>query len=209
MVCACCNHLSGVFIEQASSGKDFWDFLGAIGPTAIGMAGLWMAFAGIVKPIRANRIQNRITQLEARLNNFYGPYFHLRRKSALLYDKLKQPYLAESGFSVLRKIFSGHKFIGNDALLIKEIIAIGEQCEELIAKNSGYIDAGSLRDDLLPSVSIHYRILKLAFDGTITADLARFGDMTFPIAIDDALRSAIKAIEDEKKQLEDKLMKAN
>lgn len=209
MVSACCNHLSGVFIEQASSGKDFWDLLGDIGPTLLGIAGLWLAFAGIVRPIRASRIQNRITQLETRLNNFYGPYFHLRRKSALLYDKLKQPYLNEAGFSVLRKVFSGHKFTGNDALLIQEIIAIGEQCEDLIAKNSGYIDAGNLRDDLLPRVSIHYRILKLAFEGKITPDLSRFGDMTFPIEIDVALRSAIKSIEDEKQQLEDKLMKAN
>jgi hypothetical protein len=130
-------------------------------------------------------------------------------KSALLYEKLKQPYLKEVGFSVLRKVMSGHIFIGNDALLIEEIINIGEQCEKLIAKNSGYIVAGDLRDDLLPRVSIHYRILKLVFEGKITGDLSRFGDMTFPIKIDEALRTEIAAIEEEKKWLEGKLMKGN
>jgi len=196
-----------VFIEQSAGGRDWTAIVGDLGPTIAGLIGLWLAFAGIVRPLRATRIENRIDQLETRLNNFYGPYYHLRKKSASLYVKLKQPYLNESDFSVLRKILSGFKFNGNDAVLIEEIIEIGVQCEELIAKNSGYIDKGNLRDDLLPRVSIHYRMLKLAYEGKVASEVTRLGDMTFPRGIDDVLHEAIKAIEDEKQLRENELNK--
>ncbi len=207
MAFASYSHLSGVFINQTAAEKDWLDIVSALAPAVLGLIGLWFAFDGIVRPIRANRIQNRITQLETRLNSFYGPYYHLRRKSDLLYKKLTQPYLHEAGFSVLRRIFTDHEFTSNDRLLISEIIAIGEQCEALIAANSGYIDQGHLRDNLLPRVSLHYRILKLAYEGKLKPDIPRFGDMTFPIEIDQALKDAISSIEKEKTELENKLSK--
>lgn len=167
-----------------------------------------MGYFGVVTPLSETRKQGRISQLETRLNSFYGPYYHLRRKSNLLYDKLKQPYAEIPNFSVLREILGGRVFTANDALLIEEIISIGDQCEELIRKNSGYIDDGNLRDDLLPRVSNHYRILKLAYEKKISPDI-RFNDLTFPREIDQALQKAIKKIEDEKGTLDSTLRRSS
>lgn len=78
----------------------------------------------------------------------------------------------------------GHEFVGNDKVLLEEIVKIGKECEDLILTKSGLIDDELLRVDLLPKAAAHYYILRMAFQGTIKGDTERLEDYVFPQEFD-------------------------
>ncbi len=182
---------------------NFWNYLLQIAPILIGVGALGLSFYQINRSERLKKDESKRDEIYKKLNNFYGPYYQLRRKSNILYKKFRNSYKeSDPSFSTLKYLLNGYEFKDNEKSILEEIIAIGEQSEKLIQDNAGLIDDDELRNDLIPKASTHYLLLRMAYNGKILGDIENFKDSTFPRQID------AKLIE-RKNQLENDLNKLN
>jgi len=155
-----------------------------------------LAYWQIAKPLKAAKNEREIRSLSKKLNEFYGPFYQLRKKSNSLYDEFrKECERTDSTFtSTLNYLLEGKTFSGNAAVLLTEIIVIGEMCERIIHEKAGLIDHNEIRNDLLPRLTTHYRLLKLATEGKLKGGTENIGKYTFPTEIDGILDIRIKEL---------------
>lgn len=181
---------------------DFWDYIIKISPIVIGVGALFFSWYQIQSSEKQKKEENQRNEIYKKLNNFYGPYIHLRKKSFILYQKFQKTYRREDpNFSTLRYLLKGHIFKDNEKTLLKEIINLGSECEELIHKNAGLIDDDDLRNDLIPKASTHYLLLRLAFNGSLFGNTKDFTDLSFPTEIDEKLNTRKTELENQLKKL--------
>ncbi|HET8859536.1 MAG TPA: hypothetical protein VFM92_06370 [Marivirga sp.] len=156
--------------------------------------------------LNSSKEEREINSLSKKLNEFYGPFYQLRKKSFTLYKEFRKKFETEDpNFSTLKYLLSGKRFSGNDEVLLNEIILIGEECEDFIHKNAGLIDHNEIRNNLLPKLTTHYRLIKLAKDGMLKGDLDTIGRYTFPKEIDSELENRINEIKARLNELNKKI----
>jgi hypothetical protein len=208
MVLLLCN---SEVVETSFNGIKFFQDMG---PVIISALALVITYFLTKKTLDVQKEQTQKTldaqkDIEARLliskklDEFYGPLLQLIKKSTLLYKKFsgKQREM-DSNFATLTYLLQGKKFNGNDKILLEEILKLGEECEKLIHLKAGLIDDIGLRQDLIPRVTTHFLILRLAYRGGLTGDADHFKDLTFP-------RELETKLEERKKQLETELANLN
>tara|TARA_R110000744_G_scaffold349525_1_gene455179 strand:- start:61 stop:654 length:594 start_codon:yes stop_codon:yes gene_type:complete len=189
--------------QNEASAFDWMAFAKDIAPIVIGFAALFFSWYQLKSSETQKKNENRRNEIYKKLNDFYGPYIQLRKKSHILYQKFQKKYRAKDvNFSTLRYLLKGQSFDENENALLKAIIDIGTKCEDLIQKNAGLIDDDDLRNNLIPKASTHYLLLRLAYEGNLKGDIENFLDSSFPKEIDAKL-------EDRKIQLENELNKLN
>lgn len=125
-----------------------------------------------------------------RLNDFYAPLQLLRRTSAELHKIFKN----NKEFKTLPELVSGKEFNENDGAILNEILAIGDQCKDIIIKNAGLIDNKELRDIHLPRLLTHYILIKNAHDKKIINQVERFEGYEFPNEIDQILDDKVNKL---------------
>lgn len=142
-------------------------------------------------------------EIYKKLNEFYGPFLEMRLKSNHLYERFAKIKKKESGkdFRTLIFLLEGNEFIGNDKVLLEEIIKINQKLEEIITEKGGLIDDTKLREDILPRFSAHSLILRLALEKKLQGDIESFQDKTFPREIDDVLKQRINELRERLKKL--------
>lgn len=183
---------------EASSSFDWLTFLKDIAPIAIGLLAILISWLQIKSSERQRKEEHQREDINKRINDFYGPYIQLRKKSHILYLKFRRRYIEKDPeFSTLKYLLRGHKFKDNEKALLEEIITIGSKCESLIHEMAGYIDDDELKNNLIPKASTHYLLLRLAYQGHLTGDMENFIDSTFPKEIDSKLEKRIAELEDE------------
>ncbi|MEM6734567.1 MAG: hypothetical protein AAF620_00735 [Bacteroidota bacterium] len=182
---------------------DWLDYLINISPIIIGILALIFSWYQLKSSERQKKEENQRNEIYKKLNNFYGPYIQLRKKSFILYQKFQKKYREKDpNFSTLKYLLKGKDFEDNEKALLKEIIDLGRESEKLIHENAGLIDDDDLRNDLIPKASTHYLLLRLAYEGSLSGDTENFIDSSFPIEIDAKL-------EQRKTDLENYLKKLN
>lgn len=182
---------------------DLSAFLIKYSPIIIGFGALLISVYQIRRSEKQKKDENKRSEIYKKLNDFYGPFIHLRKKSDILYSKFQKNYRTlDPNFSTLKYLLKGHQFKNNEKALLEEIINLGAECEKLIHSKAGLIDDDLLRNDLIPKASTHYLLLRLAYNGNLSGDMDNFIDSSFPNEIDAQL-------EDRKKELESVLNKLN
>lgn len=224
----CCSLL----VEAFTKGPDeniyalIVGFLKDIGPLIVSIGALCFGFYQFRKgqesaetSLEANRKLTELTlesqKLEAerrevykKLNEFYGPFQQLRKRSKELYEIFRLHYKQEDkDFRTLSYLLDKKHFKGNDQILLGQIISIGQECNELIMTKAGLIDDEKLREELLPMASAHFFIIKQAFDGTLVGEKERFLDHVFPTEIDDRITDKINSLQKDLRKLDVKLNK--
>ncbi|MCZ4409097.1 hypothetical protein O3Q51_09770 [Cryomorphaceae bacterium 1068] len=176
---------------------DWVGLLPALVTFLIGIGGYVLAYMQISKPLKAAKNERELRSVSKKLNEFYAPFYQLRKKSYALYVEFRKNCLKEDSefTSTLKYLLEGKSFTGNTAVLLDEIIRIGEECESFIHRNAGLIDDESIRNDLLPRLTTHYRLLRLATEGKLSGDIDTIGKYTFPSKIDEHLENRIKELE--------------
>jgi hypothetical protein len=155
--------------------------------------------------LNSKRIEEKKNEIYKKLNEFYGPFFQLRAKSQLLYNEFSEKFKSTSTdgqFRTLTYLLDGGEVLGNEKVLLDEIIRIGEKCEKLIHEKAGLIDDDELRKIWFPKASTHYLILRLAYNKSLTGDSTKFQKHTFPNEIDGLVASRIEILQSELKELE-------
>jgi hypothetical protein len=142
-------------------------------------------------------------EIYKKLNAFYGPLLQLRQESNQLYQKFSEKYRSKNQeFATLTYLLEGNEFVGNDKILLDEIIKLGIKCEDLIHKRAGLIDDPDLLNVYIPRATNHFLVLRLAEKGILKGEVDKFKDLTFPRELD-------KKLEERKTQLEEDLKKLN
>lgn len=186
-------------------------FIGA-GPTIVGILAVIFSYFMNRRLIKENeRLKNAELEQEykqkiqyfdrsevyKRLNDFYSPLQLLRRTSAELHQIFKNG----QDFRTLPELIRGTKFDKNDREILAEIIRIGDECKQIIVKNSGLIDNKELRDIHLPKLLTHYILIKKAFDCELSSQTERFEGYEFPNEIDKILDEKVNKLYDQLNKL--------
>ncbi len=191
-----------VLLIECRSSFDLREFIINAAPIIIGVAALWFSYFQLKHADKQKRNENRRNEIYKKLNDFYGPYIHLRKKSQILYEKFQIRYREKDpNFSTLKYLLKGHKFKKNEKALLEEIIEIGNKSEKLIHENAGLIDTNELRNDLIPRASTHYLLLRLAYKGNLTGDIHNFPASSFPNEIDSKLAERKAELKNQLKKL--------
>lgn len=106
----------------------------------------------------------------------------------------------EEGFRTLTALLEGIKFVGNDKILLEQIINIDKQIEALIVDKSGYVENKELRD-ILYKAATHFNVINLAYQELLQGQEQRFSDYVFPINLDEKIDKEVKKLQDELKKL--------
>lgn len=194
----CCNCLAKAAVT------DWKVIISSLGAVFVGSLAIIISYFLSKKTLNARKREEEIKGISQKLNEFYGPLLQLRMKSNKIYQIFSKKHRAkDEHFATLTYLLKGTKFTGDDDALLKEIISIGKQCEELIHNKAGLIDDSKLRTEILPRATTHFLLLRLAHAGTLSGtDLEMYKDLTFPRELDELL-------EKRKKELEDMLNKLN
>lgn len=194
------------------SKKTIIDYFIGAGPTIVGILAVIFSYFMNRRLIKENeRLKNAELEQEykqkiqyfdrsevyKRLNDFYSPLQLLRRISAELHNIFKNG----QNFRTLPELIRGNKFDNNDRVILEEIIRIGDDCKQIIVKNSGLIDNKELRDIHLPKLLTHYILIKNAFDCKISSQIERFEGYEFPNEIDKILDDKVNELHNQLAQL--------
>jgi len=194
------------------SKKTIIDYFIGAGPTIVGILAVIFSYFMNRRLIKENeRLKNAELEQEykqkiqyfdrsevyKRLNDFYSPLQLLRRTSAELHNIFKNG----QNFRTLPELIRGNKFDNNDRVILEEIIRIGDDCKQIIVKNSGLIDNKELRDIHLPKLLTHYILIKNAFDCKISSQIERFEGYEFPNEIDKILDDKVNELHNQLAQL--------
>lgn len=168
--------------------------------------------------LQNNVREDRKSDIYMMLNELYGPLDLLKQKSTQLYrifsDSRAKNYPVDNPtkfslviFLLLRNQYNPSEMppeyllSKNDSALIAQIVMIGTQSDKLLRSKAGLIDDSNLRNNLIPKLSKHYTILKLAYEGKIAGDIERFSDSMYPREMDELIREKIVQLENELKTL--------
>lgn len=138
------------------------------------------------------REEDERQEINRKLHDLYGPLQQRLHRTKTLSQIFRTG--RSSDFRTLTALLQGEKFIGNDQTLVEEIIAIGQEIEELLVTQGGLIADPDLRD-LLVKAGTHFRILRMAYEGKLIGDVDRFKDYVFPRELDQAVEDQIQKLQ--------------
>jgi hypothetical protein len=168
---------------------------------AVAAAGL--TYISSNRQFEAMQLTARRDEIYKKLNEFYGPFMQLRKKSLFLHERFKNG----KDFRTLTQLLEGVKYDGNDKVILDEILRLGKECEDLIEKKAGLIDEPELRSKHLPNATRHFFIIRNAAAGIISGEVDRFKNDTFPRDIDDIVKSRIDSLQEELKDINKKMLR--
>ncbi len=182
---------------------DWTTIFSSVGAVLVGLFAIIFSYFQFKRGLDANNSKKQLDEIYKKLNDFYGPLLQLRKKSSTIYkivsDRFKEK---DPSFRILTYLLDGNAFEGNDEVLVKEIISLGEQSEKLIHEKAGLIDDVNLRTVVVPRATTHFLILRLAYHRALQGDSIKFRDLTFPRELDELL-------EQRRKELEHQLLELN
>jgi len=193
-----CNYI----IDYGGGDSTDWaSVIASSGAVAVGLLALWYSNIQSNKALNAKKEEEKRIEIQTKLNEFYGPLYQLRKKSNLIYNEFRKKYADVVDFSTLTYLLNGNTINGNEAELLKEIIKIGEKCEELIHSKAGLIDDFNLRTNVIPRATTHFLILRLAHSGNLRGDVDIFKSHVFPKELDGLLEKRRGELEEELNEL--------
>lgn len=205
MVLLCYYHFHEVSVSTPT-GFDWSDFAIQLLPSILAIGGIYLAYLKLIKPLKANKIDAEKKEIYKKLNEFYGPFLQLRNKSYCLYKIFDEQFREKDAkFSALRYLLDGKSFSGNNDKLLQQIIEIGGKCEQLIHDKAGLIDNQTIRNEILPRLTTHFLILRLAYEGQLEGEVDRFREFTFPYQIDEMIKKRIADLEARLRELDQEL----
>lgn len=196
MVLLCCN-----YTFNYGSGTNPVLVVTSILSALAAIIALVVSYRNTINTLNAKKQEDDKKEIQKRLDEFYGPFYQLRMKSNLLYQKFRENYNSDPDFSTLTYILDEKKFTKNEEELLKEIIKIGEECEKLIHAKAGLIDDFNLRTNVIPRASTHFLILRLAHAGSLKGDVQKFRSHVFPKELDQLLEKRRGELEIELKKI--------
>ena len=156
---------------------------GLIGALVVGVFATRNAGKAIVQ--KTNELE--IGSIDARLSNFVAPFEQLSLKNLLLARELKRHHGGEAFRTLPALLQPGWKDgLGRgDRTLVDAVVDNGAKLREMILAHGGAVSP-TIRPHLA-AASMHFRMLGLAYAGSLDADPDRYGPYVYPRQLDGAL----------------------
>jgi hypothetical protein len=180
------------------------NIVGNVAAMILSIVAIIFAYRNTKLTLDSKKREEKRSEIYKKLNDFYQPFYQLRRKSEILYEAFSEKFKNTSSvdnFKTLTYLLNGGEFEGNEAVLLKEIIDIGEKCESLIHEKAGLIDQADLRDIWFPKATTHYMIMRQAAKGTLKGQPSKFEKYTFPSELDKLIKERIDFLQKELEEL--------
>lgn len=175
-----------------------YELIKAWGPVIIGILSVISALIVNWRLLKSKSKEEERNEINKKLNEFYGPFIQLRKKSTMLYRVFTQG--KEEHYKTLTAILNGDKFSDNDISLLNQIISINKQLEDLIVSKSGYVEDIELRN-LLGEAATHFNIMFLAHERLIKGEMEKFEKYLFPRVLDEKIELEIEKLNKRLKEL--------
>lgn len=185
------------FINNPTASSLNWpSIISSTGAVLVGIIAIYYSYRQFSKTIKSKIEEEKRQDIYKQLNEFYGPLLQLRKKSNLLYTKFRASFIQEHpNFSTLTYLLNNGAISGNEKVLLDEIINIGIQCEKLIHEKSGLIGDDNLRNNVLPRVTAHFLVLRLAYQNILIGEPDKYQDLVFPRDLDSILEKRVQKLE--------------
>jgi hypothetical protein len=180
--------------------------------------------------LKENRITERKKAINAALNEFYGPlHYHINVSNALyrifVKDKPKDfrtlTYLLN--LDQLVETPEGKHLIiltESDKKLLEEIIDVEKKIDDIVTNKGGLVEDDALmfryspdpdKTDINPEnvkdlgllaiALTHFRIFRLAYEGSLKGEVGKYKDFVYPQELNDRLNTRIRSLQKELKDL--------
>jgi hypothetical protein len=201
-------------LEQGSP-KAWWESL--LAPVISALTALAGAFIGgsIAQRSSAATINQKANEAEVKdirtkLDTFYGPFVQRLEEGRLLANELRDRQPDKGKFRTLIKLLDPDWLKHTspaDRTIVTEIVQNGQSLIGLIRDKAGAVDPAL--SSYLARAATHFTVLKLAKDGALENDPARFERYVFPKQLDDVLELEVKRLTKRANELQSKPTKAH
>ena len=185
-------------VENSINTANNYECIKAWGPVIVGVLSLFGALFVNWRLLKSKCKEEERNDINKKLSEFYGPFTQLRNKSQMLYRLFVKG--KEEHYKTLSALLNGTKYDENDQNLLKQIILINKQLEDLIISKSGYVEDLELRN-LLGKAATHFNVMDLAYNKQIKGEAERFEEYLFPRELDQKIEDEIKKLHNRLKQL--------
>ncbi len=197
--------------------------LAIIIPAASAITAVTMNYFHSKSILKEKKRSERKKSIAKRLNDFYGPvisYLEVTKGLFKIFRRDKPP-----GFRTLTFVLNPEQLYDfdnkkekvvltdTDKTLLNEIVEISKTIEEIILSNAGLVNDKTLMFDyvpdptitdvklkgigLLPAVIIHFRVIRLAYEGKLQGDVERFKNYVYPDELDIKLKHNFNELQEE------------
>jgi hypothetical protein len=142
---------------------------------------------------KANEIE--LKEIQAKLDNFYGPYFQMSGMNKLLAHELAERQPDKATYRLLVKLFDKEwlqNLSAGDRTVVREICGNALTIMTFIKENAAMTDVQIL--PYLSRVSAHYRILHLAHKGDLGTEPTNFLGYVYPWQFDRVLKLDVERL---------------
>jgi hypothetical protein len=189
-----------VRVEQAAplkldpgASKPWWELI--LAPIISGLTALGGALIGGLIAQRSNAAsinqkanEAELKEIRTKLETFYGPFAERLEEGRLLAHELRQRQPDKKTFRTMMKLLDAawlQQAAPADRTIMNEIVQNGTNLITLIREKAGSVDPALA--SYLARAATHFLMLKLAKDGALEPDPARFERYAYPRELDGAL----------------------
>ena len=156
---------------------------------AVGVISLILTYRSNRRTLLQKAYEDEMKDIQTKLNSFYGPFRQLLATSKRLYDEFQSHQPDPANFRTLTALLEGTEFIGNDKILLEQILEITQELDKLILSKSELIDEGL--QPALWEASTHFRLIRLAKNHSLAGEPQRFQKFVYPRPLNEAIDAEI------------------
>lgn len=180
--------------------------LTALLSAAAALAGSFVGFLSARASSRATIVQKtnelEIERLDARMSEFVGPFIQLSEENRLLALELKRAQ-GKADFRTLTALLTPGWKAGlpkGDAKLLEAVVRNGAELRRLLMDKGSAMVSPSLTP-VFSRASTHFRLLELAYEGSLEEDPTRYAAYVYPRELDGIMEAERQRLEQRRELL--------
>lgn len=170
----------------------------AVASTIVALVGVRMALRNTQATLYQKSNEAEVKELQARLNDFYGPFNQISRENELVSREFRDRHKKnDPNFRTLIALLDEQwrtALDKSDKALVDRMIQNGSDLRKLIRDKSGLVDVKIV--PILAKAAAHFAVLEMASKGEIEAEPGRFDEYVYPRELDPAIEKEINRLND-------------
>lgn len=160
-----------------------------LGPVAVVLIQVVTQFLLAKSKEKFDSKKEKSDKVRHELENFYYPVLELLRKNKILYEVFTNN--KGNNFRTLTELIKGSHFSLNDKALLDEIIEIDNEINTLFFKYKHIIKDERQLSDVINNASVHFTLMKMAYEGKIKMEESRFSNYVFPRDLEENIEKKV------------------
>jgi hypothetical protein len=179
--------------REILSGPMLSGIASAVASAIVALIGVRMALRNTVATLYQKSNEAEVKELQARLNEFYGPFNQISRENELISREFRDRHKRDDpNFRTLIALLDEQWRIAldkSDKALLDRMMQNGTDLRKLIRDKSGLVDVKIV--PILAKAAAHFAILEMASKGELENLPSRFDTYVYPRELDPAITKEI------------------